>query len=202
MTFSVPIPGFRKARKPLALIVLVSLFAVWIGPVAAEPPSWAPAHGYRAKYKTKSWPKPYINLERHSVLALGRCNRDVLGGLLGGTAGAAIGSTVDRGDGRAAAIVGGAIIGVLVGGAIGHYMDSVDQNCVGQTLEHVPSGQTIAWRNDQSGEIYRVTPSDTFQTGDGRTCRRYTTEALIDGQQQQIHGTACRQPDGAWKLGG
>lgn len=202
MTSSVSIPVFTKARKPLALIVLISLFAVWTGPVTAEPPPWAPAHGYRAKHKTKHWPKSYATYQRRPVLELGRCNRDVLGGILGGGAGAAIGSTLDHGDGRAAAIVGGAIIGVLVGGAVGHYMDSVDQNCVGQTLERTPNGQTIAWRNDESGEVYRVTPSDTFQRQDGHTCRHYTTEALIDGQQQQISGTACRQPDGAWKLGG
>ena len=110
----------------------------------------------------------------------------------GGAAGAAIGSKVDKDDGRTAAIVGGAIIGVLVGGAIGQYMDSVDQNCIGQTLEHVPDGETIVWRNPDNGGAYHVTPAETYRQADGRYCREYVTEILIEGRRQQAYGTACR----------
>ena len=100
-------------------------------PVAADPPSWAPAHGWRAKqhnkhkqkYKRRYDDDYYVQSTVPYGLDLGRCNRDVLGAVLGGAAGAAVGSTVDKHDGRSAAIVGGAIIGVLVGGAIGRYME-------------------------------------------------------------------------------
>ena len=30
-------------------------------------------------------------------------------------------------------------------------------------------------------------------------CRDYRTTATIEGRQQQLYGTACRQPDGSWQ---
>jgi hypothetical protein len=31
-------------------------------------------------------------------------------------------------------------------------------------------------------------------------CREYQSTAVIDGQPQQTVGTACRQPDGTWRI--
>jgi len=199
-------PRSRALRNLMALGLLAALVAVSAAPVAADPPPWAPAYGWRAKHHYKN--KYYRGYERDDYakyrapygLDLGHCNRAVLGGVLGGGAGAALGSTVDKHDGRTAAIVGGAIIGVLVGGAIGQYMDSVDQNCIGQTLEHVPDGQTIVWQNPNVGGSYQVTPAQTYQRADGRYCREYVTEVLIGGRREQAYGTACRQPDGSWQV--
>ena len=185
-------------RNALALGLLTALLVVWAVPVAADPSPWAPADDWPAQQMHKQ--KPYANVVVPYGLDLGHCNRVVLGGTLGWATGAVLGSTVDKNDGRSAAIVGGADIGVLVGGAIGQYMDSVDQNCVGQILEHTPDGRSIAWRNSDNDFAYQVTPKAAFQTGDGRTCRNYVTEVWIDDQQQQVFGTACRQPDGSWKV--
>ena len=33
-----------------------------------------------------------------------------------------------------------------------------------------------------------------------RQCREYQTTSTVDGQQQQIYGTACLQPDGTWRI--
>jgi surface antigen len=199
-------PRLRALRNLMALGLLAALVAVSAAPVAADPPSWAPAHGWRAKqankhqYKRRYEDDHYARSMAPYGLDLGRCNRDVLGAVLGGAAGAVLGSKVDKHDGRKAAIVGGAIIGVLVGGAIGRYMDSVDQNCIGQALEHVPDGETIVWRNPNNGGDYQVTPAETYQRADGRYCREYVTEVLIGDRRQQAYGTACRQPDGSWKV--
>jgi surface antigen len=200
-------PRSRALRNLLALGLLAALVAAVAAPVAADPPSWAPAHGWRAKqhnkhkqkYKRRYDDDYYVQSTVPYGLDLGRCNRDVLGAVLGGAAGAAVGSTVDKHDGRSAAIVGGAIIGVLVGGAIGRYMDSVDQNCIGQALEHVPDGETIVWNNPNNGGAYQVTPAETYQRADGRYCREYVTEVLIGGRREQAYGTACRQPGGSWQ---
>jgi len=199
-------PRSRAFRNLLALGLLAALVAAVAAPVAADPPSWAPAHGWRAKQHQKHKNKRryeedhYVQATMPYGLDLGHCNRDVLGAVLGGAAGAAVGSTVDKHDGRKAAIVGGAIIGVLVGGAIGRYMDSVDQNCIGQALEHVPDGETIVWNNPNNGGDYQVTPAETYQRSDGRYCREYVTEVLIGGRREQAYGTACRQPDGSWQV--
>ncbi len=132
-------------------------------------------------------------------LNLGRCNRDVIGAVIGGATGGVLGSTVGSGSGQTAAIIGGTIIGVIVGGSIGRSMDEIDQNCVGQTLEHASDGQAIAWQSSDR-ESYEVTPIRTYRTPDGAYCREYTTEAVVAGEAQTTYGRACRQPDGSWKL--
>ena len=120
--------------------------------------------------------------------------------MLGGVGGAAAGSTIGKGDGRTAAIVGGAILGVLVGGSIGRAMDDLDQHCIGQALEHAPDGRSIVWNNAQSQAQYTVAPVRTVQIADGRYCREYTTTAVVAGKTEQTYGRACRQPDGSWEI--
>ncbi|MCC7046344.1 MAG: hypothetical protein IT562_06495 [Alphaproteobacteria bacterium] len=31
-------------------------------------------------------------------------------------------------------------------------------------------------------------------------CRNFTDTFMVDGQQQQVQGVACKQPDGTWKV--
>lgn len=192
--------GFGRAAARAVVIgaAIAALAAGSAMPVSANPPPWAPAYGYRAKDKHKgehgrAYVPPFD-------IGFGRCNRDLLGGLIGGAGGAAIGSTIGKGDGRTAAIIGGAIIGIIVGGSIGRSMDSVDQNCVGQALEHAPDGRTIVWQNPQNNAQYQVVPTRTVQVPDGRYCREYTTTSVVAGKSQQVYGRACRQPDGSWEI--
>jgi len=65
-----------------------------------------------------------------------------------------------------AAVAGGTLRGFLMGGAIGRNMDEVDQNCVGQALEHAGDGQQIAWNNPQTGAQYQVVPTRTVSQAD------------------------------------
>ena len=132
------------------------------------PPPWAPAHGYRRKagwydnqgYRDYGLKAPPVDL------SVGRCNRDVIGQVLGGGLGAVIGSKVGGGDGRLVAVAAGTIIGVLVGGEVGRSMDRTDALCVDQVLESAPDGQTIVWNSDR--ENFRVTPTQTARVEDGR----------------------------------
>ena len=34
----------------------------------------------------------------------------------------------------------------------------------------------------------------------GQTCRAYQSSAIVNGVQQPVHGTACLQPDGTWRV--
>lgn len=171
------------------------------------PPAWAPAWGYRNKRKVRYEHAGVVHeaqggdLVRVPETGMGRCNRDVIGAILGGAIGAAAGSQIGKGDGRKLATVGGAIIGVLVGGNLGRAMDQVDQNCVGQVLERTPTGRTVVWKNpDQNGQ-YKVTPTRTYQNRAGTYCREYQTQVVIGGKLENAWGVACRQPDGTWKRG-
>ncbi len=183
-------------RNALILALIAGCLSVWSIPVSADPPPWAPAWGYRAKGKHKSKHAGVRPLD----LNLGRCNRELLGSLLGGATGGFLGSKVGDGRGQLAAVAGGALLGFLVGGSIGRTMDEVDQHCIGQALEHASDGQTITWNNTQSKAQYQVVPTRTVQASDGRYCREYTATAVINGRIEKTYGKACRQPDGSWRL--
>lgn len=196
-----------KPRIGMGKSVLVGAFvlcfvAVDIPPVKADPPPWAPAHGYRNKHKGKGKNKAYYAAPAAIPFGIdtGRCNRELLGSVLGAAAGGAAGSQVGKGDGKVVAVVGGTIIGYLLGGAIGRSMDQVDQNCIGQIMEHAEDGQDIIWNNPQNGAVYEVSPEKTYQQNNGEYCREYTAQSDINGTKQTTYGIACRQVDGSWKI--
>lgn len=119
----------------------------------------------------------------------------IIGGVLGGVLGAQVG----KGDGRTAAIIAGSLAGAAIGGSIGRTMDDNDRRRVAETLEGVRTGVPNTWRNPDTGAQYSVTPTRTYETSSG-PCREFTTEAIIDGKREKIYGTACRQPDGSWRV--
>ena len=133
------------------------------------------------------------------------CNREVIGAVLGGAAGAVIGSKIgERGDRdeRFVTTVGGAVIGAVVGGAIGKSMDDADQACAAQALEYANFKQSVKWHNKSRGAFYTVTPVGIVPAaGKGLECRRYSmVSEQQDGRRETSGGTACRQRDGSWRL--
>ena len=203
----------QAQRKIFAASLAVAISCVWAltpGLAYADPPPWAPAHGYykngKGKGKLKGKNKGKHKVEQHDTylapfdLNIGTCNRELLGSVLGGAVGGAAGTQIGKGSGKTAAIIGGTIVGYLIGGVIGRYMDQIDQNCIGQSLEHSPDGRSIQWENPNDNGRYKVTPTKTFQTSSGGYCREYTTTSVIGGKSQSLYGTACRQADGSWKL--
>lgn len=122
------------------------------------------------------------------------------GAILGGIAGAQFGS----GQGRLIATGIGAVLGSLAGGEIGRSLDRADQQYMGNTtqraLEYENSGESIAWNNPDSGHYGTVTPQPAYQNSTGQYCREFQQTITIGGQREQAYGTACRQPDGTWKI--
>ncbi len=204
----------RHAHRAMRLAALAALALAIAspGPLAgtalADPPPWAPAHGYRAKQKNKHGRKhrrrAYVQEQAYRApevgIPSGSCNRDIIGALIGAAAGGYAGAQFGKGDGKLAATGAGALIGLLIGGSVGRSMDRVDQNCIAQTLEQAEDNRAVAWRNPDARTDYRVTPTRTYSTNDGRYCREYTTEAKIGSKTQLTYGTACRQPDGSWEI--
>ncbi len=125
----------------------------------------------------------------------------VLGGVAGAGAGAGIAALAGAGTGW---ILGAAALGALFGGAIGHGLDQRDKQIAAQSaqqaFEYNRTGQGAQWQNPDSGNYGAITPTRTYQRGDGRYCREYTQEVFIDGQRHEAYGTACRQPDGSWQI--
>ena len=133
----------------------------------------------------------------------GLAPRTTIGGLGGAASGGLLAAAVGGGG---TAIAAGAILGGLVGGAIGESLDQRDRQLANQTarraFETVPAGQAATWRNPDTGHSGSVIPTRTFQAANGGFCREFQQEITVGGQRQQSFGTACRQPDGHWRIVG
>jgi len=127
--------------------------------------------------------------------------KTLIGGLGAATAGGLIGAALHGGP---AGIIGGALLGGLVGAAVGDRMDAADKRQQAQAaqkaFETAPSGQSVAWRNPDTGNNGTVTPIRTYQSPAGQYCREYQQTITVGGQKQEAYGTTCRQPDGSWKI--
>jgi len=121
------------------------------------------------------------------------------GMVIGGTLGGLLGAQVGGGRGQTAAIIAGTLAGAAIGGSVGRSMDEVDRMKTARTLETVRTGVSSQWVNPDTGHHYTVVPTSTYDTPSG-PCREYTIEALIGGQTETVYGTACRQPDGSWRV--
>jgi surface antigen len=157
------------------------------------PPVWVPP-GHRAGLYRTVYPQGPLDL------AVGRCNREMIGQIVGGAMGGLAGAQIGGGNGRLAAVAGSTLLGFLIGGEIGRTLDQADRLCVDQVLEDVPDGRSIVWNGPRTNERYEVIPRETFETNDGRYCREYLATSTIGGKAVQTYGTACRQPDGSWRL--
>jgi len=126
------------------------------------------------------------------------------GTLIGAGLGALAGSQIGSGRGQLAAVAIGALAGAFVGNEIGKSLDSADkiamENSTQRALETAPSGQTVAWQNPDSGNSGSITPRPAVQHNSGEYCREYQQTITVDGRSEQAYGTACRQPDGSWKI--
>lgn len=165
----------------------------------ADPPPWAPAHGWRKKhdpeylgYTGKKWPKDY-------GVVTGNCNRAAIGAVLGGAVGGAVGSTVGKGDGRTAAIIIGTVLGAAIGAKIGNDMDEADRACFGHALELAGDNKRVVWTNENTGVNYQLTPLAGYQEN-GISCRDFTTKATFKDRKTEQRGKACREADGEWRV--
>jgi len=95
--------------------------------------------------------------------------------------------------------------GALLGGLAGNMLDQRDKRMAAEAqqkaLESAPTGTPVAWNNPDSGHSASITPTKTYQSG-GTYCREFQSDVIIDGKPDKAWGTACRQPDGSWKVQG
>lgn len=191
-------PALRSNLSSAVLVVC----ALGVGVpefVLADPPPWAPAHGWRKKhdpyyvgYSGKKWENDY------GVLS-GQCNRSAVGAVLGGVVGGAVGSQVGGGEGRKVATILGAVLGAAIGAKIGRDMDQADRACVAHAIELVETNRNARWSNSQTGVSYVLTPTRDY-IRDGRNCRDYNLQLSSGKGREQTRGTACKAGDGAWRI--
>jgi len=126
------------------------------------------------------------------------------GTLIGGATGAVLGAQVGHGTGRLVGVAVGTLAGALIGQEIGKSLDRADRIEMERTaqysLEHSRTDETRTWRKPDSGNSGSITPRRTYRTTEGQHCREYQQTVIIGGREQEAYGTACRQPDGTWKI--
>jgi surface antigen len=131
-------------------------------------------------------------------------NKQDIGTLAGAIGGGIIGSNVGSGKGAIAGTIAGTLLGGALGSSLGASLDRADMAMVNQTsqraLETAQPGQSLPWKNAQTGNYGTVTPQQYYRNNDGQYCREYTQTITVGGRKEQGHGTACRQPDGSWQI--
>lgn len=143
------------------------------------------------------------------AIGLGGCATDSgpkqnVGTVLGGVGGAVAGSQFGSGKGRLVGVAAGTLLGALLGSEAGKSLDRADQAYLGranqQAFETARTGTAVSWRNPDSGNSGVIVPQGTYQTASGQYCREFQQTVTVQGESQQAYGTACRQPDGSWKI--
>ena len=142
-------------------------------------------------------------------LALAACEgsqygtKQTIGGLTGAALGGLLGAQFGSGTGQLAATAAGVLVGGLVGSEIGRSMDDVDRmraDEANRAAQTAPIGRAITWNNPDSGHSGSVTPVRDGTSSDGLYCREFQQTVTIGGKTQSAYGTACRQPDGTWRI--
>ncbi len=130
--------------------------------------------------------------------------KQTVGTLVGAGLGGLAGSQIGGGKGKLVAVGAGVLLGGLLGSEVGKSLDKADRLYAGrnaqQTLEATPTGQSSTWQNPDSGNSGTFTPTQTYETAQGQYCREYQTTVTVGGATEEAYGTACRQPDGSWKV--
>jgi surface antigen len=116
----------------------------------------------------------------------------------GANSGVVDGSAVAAGEGPATI---GAIEGGLLGTDIGLSLNAEERAAAAQAeyeaLEYGRAGQPTMWQAGSTrGEISVGTTYEVNQLD----CREYTHTVYIGGRPRVVSGTACRQPDGTWRI--
>lgn len=128
---------------------------------------------------------------------------ETIGTITGIVAGAIIGYQVGGDDAAKALGAGvGLAVGGLVGSKLGQMYDKlnreeqqVHESTIESTIKTSKIGEGNQWYNPETGNSGRV-----IITKQEEYCREYQQTIVIGGKEQNAYGTACRQPDGSWKI--
>lgn len=129
--------------------------------------------------------------------------KQTAGAVLGGVAGGLAGSRFGGGTGKLAMVGLGTLLGAYLGSEAGASLDRADLAYADQAAGRAygaPVGSTIRWNNPDSGNYGSYTPIRDGYSASGEYCREFESTIAIQGRLEQGVGTACRQPDGRWRI--
>ena len=124
--------------------------------------------------------------------------------MIGAISGGVIGHQVGKGSGQALATFAGVLLGSVVGGQIGRDLDEAERlklaSATQYALENQRSGTRTVWDNPDRRVCGVVVPRPAFKNELDQYCREFQQTIVVGGKKQNAYGTACRQPDGQWKI--
>lgn len=173
-----------KVMHPKSLFLTFLVPFIFLPTANATPPDHAPAHGYRKKtgdyvgYTGRQWTNDFGVLH-------GNCDASDLASSIGTK-----GSTD-----QAAVILIEAIFRQTFPEAANSVDLTLDSYCFGHTLELVPSGQSVYWKNQATGTDIYLTPGK-----ESDNCRTYNGIKVTQGKKVRFSGTACSSRQGQWKI--
>ncbi len=153
--------------------------------------------------------KAIISVLIPSMLALSvaACDEQQIGTIAGAAGGAAAGKAIGgQGTSGYVGLILGAVVGGYLGGEIGKRLSDRDrQQQASATNQALETASPQSWSNTETGAKGSVEPTKTFTSNvgstSGQTCRDFSSSATAgDGTSGTGKGTACKQPDGTWKI--
>jgi surface antigen len=133
----------------------------------------------------------------------------VAGAVVGALAGGYVGAEFGGGLGQTLFIAAGVLTGADVGYEAGTILYPSDQaaydNNARTALNTSTNGMVNDWANPETGNSGIFTPTKTYVTGDGRSCRNYRSTLALKAEGEETgviahqEGTACQQADGSWR---
>ncbi|MCG8358825.1 MAG: glycine zipper 2TM domain-containing protein [Kiloniellales bacterium] len=129
--------------------------------------------------------------------------KQTVGGLTGAALGGLLGAQFGSGTGQLATTAAGVVLGGLIGSEIGRSLDDVDRMKMDEAnrkAQNASVGETIVWNNPDSGNSGSVTPTRDGVSQSGQYCREFRQTINVGGRTEAGYGTACRQPDGSWRI--
>ena len=135
-----------------------------------------------------------------SLSSCSNWSKQDVGVATGAASGAALGGLLFHGSSTIPAMILGGVAGGFIGGSIGRSMDEQDRANMGRAITTTPVNQTASWTNTSTQTTYQVTPIRNYNTTSNQYCREYQTTVVVGGEAKKAYGTACRKPDGSWKI--
>jgi surface antigen len=63
-----------------------------------------------------------------------------------------------------------------------------------------PVGSRTSWQNPVTGNHGTTTITREFTRADGARCKEFTQSVVLNAQQRNVNGAACRAEDGTWNV--
>jgi surface antigen len=88
------------------------------------------------------------------------------------------------------------MLGGVLAGSVGLGLENSDRVAAYKAqIAALESGQRSSWRGDKG--VYGYAEAGASQGG---SCRPFSQTVYIAGRPYAGHGSACRQPDGSWRM--